>query len=76
MKNYKKLITIICLGLMVSSSPTQGNAATYMTDTGGAAYEDAYQACCIAPAVVFAVALLAAIIIVGVHNRHGHSHSE
>lgn len=76
MKKFRKFITIACLGLMVSSSPTQGEAATYMTDTGGCAYEDAYQACCIAPAVVFAVALLAAIIIVGVHNRHGHSHSD
>lgn len=74
MKNYKKLITILCLSLMATSAPAQGNATTYMTDLGGCAYEDSYQACCIAPAVVFAVALLAAIIIVGVHNRHGHSH--
>jgi hypothetical protein len=75
MKNYKKLITMICLGLMATTAPSEGNAVTYMTDTGGCAYEDSYQACCIAPAVVFALALLAAIIIVGVHNRHGHSHN-
>ncbi len=74
MKNYRKLITIICLTAMASTSPSQANAELFMTDTGGCAYEDAYTACCVAPAVVFAVALLAAIIIVGATNRHGHSH--
>lgn len=74
MKNYKKIITVICLAVMTSSAPTQGNAAQYITDTGGYAYEDAYQACCVAPAVVFAVALLAAIVVVAVQNKSGHSH--
>ena len=74
MKQFKKFISVLCLVLMASTAPTKTEAVTYMTDTGGCAYEDAYQACCVAPAVVFAVALLAAIIVVGLHNRHGHNH--
>ena len=74
MKSFRKFITILCLTTMVSTAPTQTEAMTYMSDTGGCAYEDAYQACCVAPAVVFGVALLAAIIIVGLTNRHGHNH--
>jgi hypothetical protein len=74
MKNIRKAITILCLATMASTVPTQTEATTYVSDTGGCAYEDAYQACCVAPAVVFGVALLTAIIVVGLHNRHGHSH--
>lgn len=47
----------------------------YCTDTGGCAYEDAYQSCCIAPAIAFALVAIAGIIAVGVHNRSGSSHT-
>ena len=75
MKNFRKFITVLCLTTMATTAPAKTEAVTYMCDTGGCAYEDAYQACCVAPAVVFGVALLAAIVIVGLHNRHGHSHN-
>ena len=62
--------------MLFTSSP---DAVEYCTDTGGCAYEDAYQSCCIAPAIAFALIAIAGIIAVGVHNRssssHNHNHS-
>lgn len=75
MKN--RIVTMVCLIAVTSLSVSKVHSAEFVTDTGGAAYEDTYSACCISPAVVFAAALLAAIIAVGLHNSgngHGHAH--
>ena len=75
MRFLKKHVAIFLIVLMAWIAPTSSPAKEYCTDTGGCAYEDTYSACCIAPAVIFALALLAAIIAVGVHNRHKSSHA-
>ncbi len=73
MKLFKKTITLLTCTAMLSFSSSEG--IEYCTDTGGCAYEDAYQSCCIAPAIAFALVAIAGIIAVGVHNRSGSSHS-
>lgn len=73
MKLLKKSITLLTCSAMLCMSSS--DAIEYCTDTGGCAYEDAYQSCCIAPAIAFALIAIAGIIAVGVHNRSGCSHA-
>ncbi len=78
MKRIKKWMVLTTLLAMVSTSGQGAFAREYYTDAGGCAYEEAYQSCCYAPAIAFAIAAIAAVIAVGVHNRgkNGHAHSE
>ena len=77
MKLWKKTVTLLACSAMLCLHTSEG--VEYCTDTGGSAYEDSYQSCCIAPAIAFALVAIAGIIAVGVHNRsgdtHGHSHA-
>lgn len=73
MKLLKKTIVLMTCASMLSMQSSDG--IEYCTDTGGCAYEDAYQSCCIAPAIAFALVAIAGIIAVGVHNRSSSSHS-
>ena len=74
MKMLKKTVAALCLLAIVCTSPARVDAREYCTDTGGGGYSQARDVCCMAPAVVFALALIGAIIAVGVHNRHHSSH--
>lgn len=80
MTSLKRWVTLIVLSVMITTASNNVNAREYCTDTGGCAYEDAYQSCCIAPAIAFALVAIAAIIAVGVHNRshssHDHAHDD
>lgn len=73
MKLLKKTIVLLTCSSMLCMHSSEG--IEYCTDTGGCAYEDAYQSCCIAPAIAFALVAIAGIIAVGVHNRSSSSHS-
>ncbi len=67
MKKWKQYIALLTVSAMLSNGSTE--AIEYCTDTGGCAYEEAYESCCIAPAIAFALIAIAGIIAVGVHNR-------
>lgn len=71
-KNFWITLLTLCA---LCACPPKTQAREYCTSTGGAAYESAYQSCCIAPAIGFALLAIAGIIAVGVHNRHHSSHS-
>jgi len=80
MKKIKKWVAILTFSTMITTNIQDVNAQEYYTDTGGCAYESAYESCCIAPAIALALVAIAAIVAVGVHNKghssHGHnSHS-
>jgi len=72
MLTCKQWIASLTLFVMITHT-LNINAREYCTDTGGCAYEDTYQSCCLAPAIAFALIAIAGIIAVGVHNR---SHSD
>lgn len=74
MTYLKRWVALLTLTAMVTTSSSDANAREYCIDTGGCAYEDAYQSCCIAPAIALALIAIAAIIAVGVHNRSHSSH--
>lgn len=67
MKKWKRLVALLTVSTLLYT--TTPEAIEYCTDTGGCAYEEAYQSCCIAPAIAFAIIAIAGIIAVGVHNR-------
>ncbi|ADI37967.1 putative membrane protein [Waddlia chondrophila 2032/99] len=73
MKLWKKTAILLTCSSMLCLNTSEG--IEYCTDTGGCAYEDAYQSCCIAPAIAFALVAIAGIIAVGVHNRSSSSHT-
>lgn len=77
MTYLKRWIALLTLSVMVTTASPEANAKEYCTDTGGCAYEDAYQSCYVAPTIAFALIAIAAIIAVGVHNRShsAHAHS-
>lgn len=80
MKPYHRWIAFLTLTAMIATSTEDGHAKEYYTDSGGYAYEEAYQSCCLGPALVLALVAIAGIIAVGVHNRsssnHNHVHSD
>ena len=74
MTYLKRWIALLTLSAMITTVSPEANAREYCTDTGGCAYEDAYQSCCMAPAIALALIAIAGIIAVGVHNRSHSSH--
>lgn len=75
MKKLRKLIAIVALTAMTGVPSQNADGEEYCTSAGGCAYEDAYQSCCLAPAIGLAIAGIAIIIAVGVHNRNKSSHA-
>lgn len=76
MKIAKSLtILLTILAIIGWSSSSQLEAVTYVTDTGGYAWDESRAAVNLAPAIALSTVALAAIIAVAVQNTHDHSSS-
>lgn len=75
MRFLKRWITILTFTALCFSFNQNVHAQEYAVSTGGGAYQQAVAASRKAPAIAFALVLLAGIIAVGVHNRSHSSHA-
>lgn len=67
------LLTITtCLGLFLSN---HAEAVTYVTDTGGYAYDESRAATNLAPAIALSTVAIVAIVALAVQNSHDRSSS-
>jgi hypothetical protein len=75
MKKIKGMITsFVILSTIAFSLQNHLEASvTYVTDTGGYAYDESRAATNLAPAIALSTVALAAIIAIGVQNSHGSS---
>lgn len=81
--NYlKKLITLTAAFAMTGLFTHQLEAVSYVTDTGGYAYDESRAATNIAPAIALGTVAIVAVIAIAVQNSHesssihGHFFSE
>ncbi len=76
MSVYRKMTTLILiLAFCISSSTHKLEAITYVTDTGGYAYDEARAATNLAPAIALATVAIVGIIAIAVQNSHDHGSS-
>lgn len=76
MSVFRKMTTLILiLAFCISSSTHKLEAITYVTDTGGYAYDEARAATNLAPAIALATVAIVGIIAIAVQNSHDHSSS-
>jgi hypothetical protein len=75
MSMLKKLIAAASVTAMLSL-PTQSlDAVSYVTDTGGYAYDESRAVTNLAPAIALGTVAIVGIIAIAVQNSHGHSSS-
>lgn len=75
MSAYKKMFVLILLFAMIGLSIQKIEAITYVTDTGGYAYDEARAVTNLAPAIALGTVAIVGIIAIAVQNSHGHSSS-
>lgn len=75
MSIFKKLTTLILVIAFSSLSLPQVEAITYVTDTGGYAWDESRAATNLAPAVALGTVAIVGIIAIAVQNSHDHSSS-
>lgn len=76
MSVFRKMTTLILiLAFCLSSSTHKLEAITYVTDTGGYAYDESRAATNLAPAIALATVAIVGIIAIAVQNSHDHSSS-
>ncbi len=75
MSLFKKLTTLILIIAFSSCSLPQLEAVTYVTDTGGYAWDESRAATNLAPAVALGTVAIVGIIAIAVQNSHDHSSS-
>lgn len=75
MKIVKKAWTLYLTLALTLFSASQAEAITYVTDTGGYAYDESRAATNIAPAIALGTVAIVGIIAVAVQNSHGSSSS-
>lgn len=74
MSILKKMVGLATFIVMTSSFQT--TAVTYVTDTGGYAYDESRAATNLAPAIALGTVAIVGIIAIAVQNSHGgHSSS-
>lgn len=73
MKSGKCLFA--CLTAALCLFCQKGEAVTYVTDTGGYAYDESRAATNLAPAIALGTVVVVAIIAIAVQNSHHSSHS-
>lgn len=74
MNKFKKIISLVCMSALLSTSVGVLNAQSDYYDSG-AAYESSRKAPSISPVLVLGVVAAAALIAVCIQNRsHGHAH--
>lgn len=75
MKCFKKMIALAAAIAMIGTSTQQLEAVTYVTDTGGYAYDESRAATNLAPAIALGTVAVVAIIAIAVQNSHDSSSS-
>lgn len=75
MSSYKKWVAVTTLIATFCLSTQQAEAVTYVTDTGGYAYDESRAATNLAPAIALATVAIVGIIAIAVNNAHGHNSS-
>ncbi len=75
MSIMRKMIALMTLFAMVGMSTQKLEAVTYVTDTGGYAYDESRAATNLAPAIALATVAIVGIIAIAVQNSHGSSSS-
>lgn len=76
MQKSNRWIHFLCalaLTMCCFSQPVE--AVTYVTDTGGYAYDESRAATNLAPAIALGTVVVVAIIAIAVQNSHDSSHS-
>jgi ABC-type nickel/cobalt efflux system permease component RcnA len=71
----KKIITLTALFAMMGLSTRQLEAVTYVTDTGGYAYDESRAVTNLAPAIALGTVAIVGIIAIAVQNSHESSSS-
>ena len=75
MFHFKKMIALALLFALTSMGAQKLEAVTYVTDTGGYAYDESRAVTNLAPAIALATIAIAGIIAIAVQNSHGGSSS-
>lgn len=76
MTKLKKLITVFVILTTMGLTSQKGlQAVTYVTDSGGFAYDESRAATNLAPAIALSTVALAGIIALAVQNSHDSSSS-
>lgn len=75
MSLFKNAAALIALIALLCASTPQVEAITYVTDTGGYAYDDARAVTNLAPAVALGTVAIVGIIAIAVQNSHDSSSS-
>jgi hypothetical protein len=75
MSMFKKMIALATITAMMGISLQQLEAVTYVTDTGGYAYDESRAATNYAPAIALGTVAIVGIIAIAVQNSHDHSSS-
>lgn len=75
MSMLKKIITLTALFAMMGLSTRQLEAVTYVTDTGGYAYDESRAVTNLAPAIALGTVAIVGIIAIAVQNSHESSSS-
>jgi hypothetical protein len=75
MSRLKKIVTLATLVIMMSTASSKLAAVTYVTDTGGYAYDESRAATNLAPAIALGTVAVVGIIAIAVQNSHEHSSS-
>ncbi|MBA3720975.1 MAG: hypothetical protein H0W88_01070 [Parachlamydiaceae bacterium] len=76
MTKLKRMLTcLVILATVGLSSTIRLDAVTYVTDTGGFAYDESRAATNLAPAIALGTVALVAVIALAVQNSHDHSSS-
>lgn len=75
MRRPKTFLLLVCLSVALQAPATNLEAAKYFsTDVGGCGYQECRQCPVLAPAIALSALALAAILVVGLQNTHGHAH--
>lgn len=75
MNKIKKIISLVCISALLSTSVGVLNAQSEPYEDTGAAYESSRKAPSVSPVLVLGVVAAAALIAVCIQNRsHGHAH--
>ncbi len=72
---FKKLLILVAIITLTGTSIQQLEAVTYVTDTGGYAYDESRAATNLAPAIALGTVAIVGIIAIAVQNSHDSSSS-
>jgi hypothetical protein len=71
----KKIVTLIALITLTGMSLPKLEAVTYVTDTGGYAYDESRAVTNLAPAIALGTVAIVGIIAIAIQNSHENSSS-